>query len=131
MTPMGFEPTTFRSGVECSTVEPQSHEQANLLDEPLLIRGFMNESVDQPGLEVRANFTSMRNFFEGEFVGELTKQTIHLRLGCIQGEGRSPDLFAFSIPPGRIRGDLQTGERRLCVASAIVPQAKGLVYCLP
>ena len=25
VTPMGFEPTTFRSGVECSTVEPQSH----------------------------------------------------------------------------------------------------------
>jgi hypothetical protein len=41
-----------------------------------------------PGVELRANLKSISNrcyLFEVAFIGELTKETIHLPLGCLQG----------------------------------------------
>jgi len=46
------------------------------------------EKVSHPGVELRANLKSISHrcyLFEVEFVWELTKETIHLPLGCLQG----------------------------------------------
>ena len=45
-------------------------------------------SFHHPGVELRANRRSISHrcyFFEVAFVWELTKETIHLSLGCLQG----------------------------------------------
>jgi len=50
-------------------------------------RFSMNE-VPHPGVELRANLESIfrrRFLFEEAFVWQLTKETIHLPLGCLQG----------------------------------------------
>ena len=49
----------------------------------------MEVSLDtHPGVELRANLKSISHrchLFEVAFVWELTKETIHLPLGCLQG----------------------------------------------
>ena len=47
-----------------------------------------HRSVSHPGVELRTNFRSISHrchFFEEAFAWELTKGTIHLTLGCLQG----------------------------------------------
>jgi hypothetical protein len=44
--------------------------------------------ANHPGVELRANLKSISHrcrLFEVAFVWELTKETIHLLLGCVQG----------------------------------------------
>jgi len=53
------------------------------------------EEVLYPGVELRANRKSISrrcHLFEADFWGELTKETITLPLGCLQG-GNLPDLY--------------------------------------
>ena len=51
--------------------------------------GRLKARVNHPRIELRANLkTSHRNYlFEVAFVWELTKETIHLPLSCLQGGG--------------------------------------------
>ena len=47
-----------------------------------------SEAQPHPGVELRANIKSISHrchLFEVAFVWELTKETIHLPLGCLQG----------------------------------------------
>ena len=69
------------------------------------IRGPVSTSIDapHPGEEMRANLKSISHrchLFEVAFVWELTKETIHLPLGCLQGGfyplGGTP--FALEAP---------------------------------
>jgi len=66
---------------------------------PLLsLRGGMPrlEQVPQPGVELRANLKSISHrchLFEVAFVWEMTKETIHLPLGCLQGGMEVEGLF--------------------------------------
>ena len=57
-----------------------------------------------PGVELRANLKSISqrcHLFEVAFVWELTKETIHLPLGCLQGgwSHQCGDAGIFPAPP--------------------------------
>ena len=56
-----------------------------------------------PGFELRANLSSISHkchLFEVAFVWELTKETIHLPLGCLQG-GEPLIMFSRLSPGGQ------------------------------
>ena len=53
-----------------------------------VIRGVPVPRLHHPGVELRANLKSIAHrchVFEAAFVWELSKETIHLPLGCLQG----------------------------------------------
>jgi len=53
-----------------------------------------------PGVELRANLKSISHrchLFEVAFVWELTKETIHLPLGCLQGGFRATRAAALTM----------------------------------
>ena len=51
-----------------------------------------------PADELRANLKSISHLFEVAFIWELTEETIHLPLGCLQG-GRTMPVYT----PGLLR----------------------------
>ena len=53
-------------------------------------------TVNHPVVELRANLKSISHrcqLFDVAFVWELTKETIHLPLGCLQGENPDPQIL--------------------------------------
>ena len=57
---------------------------------------------DHPGVELRANLKSMSHrchLFEVAFLWELTQETIHLPLGCLQGGAADPMVSGSTSQP--------------------------------
>ena len=60
-----------------------------------------------PGVELRAHLKSISNschFFEVLFVWELTQETVHLPLGCLQGgswKSDEPERLIALVQPGQ------------------------------
>jgi len=70
-------------------VTPISRERASACARVPLLRPLTSAPAqNHPGVELRANLKSISHrchLFEVAFVWELTKETIHLPLGCLQG----------------------------------------------
>ena len=72
-----------------------------------------NSLPPHPGVDLRANLESIShkcNLFEVAFLLELTRETIHLPLGCLQGG--SP-LWTSVVPSSEREDALLTPSRRI------------------
>jgi len=79
-------------------------------------RGTRGTLPPYPGVELRANLKSISNrcpISEVAFVWELTKETIHLPLGCLQGGHRNRCSWrkATHTTPTRARGNASRDTR--------------------
>ena len=97
----------------CRHVLPKVDKLCSKLTFGIPPRRALSGSPPHPGVELRANLKSISHrcrLFEVAFVWELTKQTILLPLGCLQGGSsasgntRSPEVVLAVLRRARIQG---------------------------